>query len=248
MILNTSRLKGSSAIQHRCHALGRDLVGLRQQMGVGVEHGRRVVAEPRRDDVDRDAGSQRQGRGGVAKSVQRTGRDTGCLAVARKPVGEPVGMNRPAELVAEDQVAVAVGRSATSRSSSCVSRWRSSAATDSESSAILRRERDDLGEPKLTPPLTRDQLLLDREPGAVEVERPRGERRAARRGASRWSRPAAMPRADDRRQRGRGSARDLWPCTPCRARERVGGSASWAGLRTNRSTRTASPSARERTA
>jgi hypothetical protein len=69
-------------------------------VGVGREHGLRVVTEPGRDDVDRDAGRQRQRRGPVAQDVERPGRNAGVLAVALEPVREPVRVDRATELIA----------------------------------------------------------------------------------------------------------------------------------------------------
>ena len=78
-------------------------------MRVGREHGLRVVAKPSGDDVHGDAVGQRQGRGRVAQDVKRSRLDPGCLAVAPEPFGEPLGMDRAAELVRENEVPVLVG-------------------------------------------------------------------------------------------------------------------------------------------
>lgn len=66
--------------QHRRDPLGDQLVGLRQQVGVGLQDLLGSVAEAGADDVDRYARRERQCRCRVAECVQRP---TGILAALR---------------------------------------------------------------------------------------------------------------------------------------------------------------------
>ena len=143
---------GSSAIQHRRHALGRDLVGLRQQVGVGREHRLRVVTEPCGHDVDRDAGGERQRRGGVPQRCEACRPGSRPPAVFREPLSERVGLIGPPSRRRRRDLGPGRRRSAKSRSSSWASRCASSASRVSGSSAIVRRDRADFGGPKLGPP------------------------------------------------------------------------------------------------
>jgi hypothetical protein len=76
---------------------------------VGSEHGLRIVAEPGRDDVNRDALRQRERRGGVAKNVECPGRESGRLAEGGELLREPLWVDRSSERVGEDEISVVVG-------------------------------------------------------------------------------------------------------------------------------------------
>jgi hypothetical protein len=89
--------------------LGRYLIRGREQVRVGGEHGLRVVPEPRGDDVDRDAGRQRQRRARVAQDVERPRGDARRLAVPPEPVGEPLRVDRLSEPICEHEIPVGVG-------------------------------------------------------------------------------------------------------------------------------------------
>jgi hypothetical protein len=98
---------------------------------------------------------------------------------------------------------------AKSRSSSCVARCSRSTRTLPGSSAIVRRERDDLGRPKLTPPRvgTRSGRRPPRPPVLGPPVRPRGglpprpERGAAVDAGARGRAPRRQPDADPERDR-----------------------------------------------
>ena len=60
-----------------------------------------IVAQPRRDYVDGNALRERERRGRVAQGVQGSSGEAGRLPLLPKPPGEPMRVNRAAELVAE---------------------------------------------------------------------------------------------------------------------------------------------------
>jgi hypothetical protein len=193
--------------QRRRHALGGYLIGLRQQVGVGREHGLRVVSEPCRDDVHRDAARQHQRRRGVPQRVRRPGRDPRGPAMASEPLRERVWPDQAAELVGEDQVVILVvacgraraagprgGRPTRPRS---LSRVRS-CAVSAPTSAVRTWTRRGSAQVAAAPRASRC-----RDPA------PATSGRAARRAAFRsWPRAATAHRGD-RRRRARGSAEVL---------------------------------------
>ena len=78
-------------------------------MGIGRERGRRIIPEPSRDDMQRDAGGQRQGCRAVSEDVQRPGRNPGRLAVLLEPLREVLRLNRATELIGKHEVLVVIG-------------------------------------------------------------------------------------------------------------------------------------------
>jgi hypothetical protein len=84
---------------------------------IGSEHRLGRVSESRSDDVDGDAAGQRQGRRCMSEDVKAPSGDPGGLAVAPEPLGEPLRVNRAAELVGKDEILVDVGIAAKARSS-----------------------------------------------------------------------------------------------------------------------------------
>ena len=84
----------------------------------------------------------------------------------REPFGQPLRVDRSAELVGEDQVKVLhKRRAAKSRSANWTSRCSRSASTVSASSAIVRRERPRLRRTEADPASGRDELLGDLQAG-----------------------------------------------------------------------------------
>lgn len=81
-------------------------------MGVGAQHGLRIVPESACDDVQRHRrdGRERERRARMPEDVQGAGWDASRLAMTRKPFSQALGMNGTAELVAEDEIMVLVGR------------------------------------------------------------------------------------------------------------------------------------------
>lgn len=61
-------------------------------MRVGLEDGLRSIADPGRDDVNRDATRECVRRMGVTEDVKRSGRDAGGLAVTQERFGQRVGL------------------------------------------------------------------------------------------------------------------------------------------------------------
>jgi hypothetical protein len=71
----------------------------RQQMGIGLEDRLRSVAEPSRNDVKGNAVRQPQARMCVPEDVQRSGEQSGRLAVLRERCRELLRMDWSTELV-----------------------------------------------------------------------------------------------------------------------------------------------------
>jgi hypothetical protein len=99
---------GALTGEHRGHPLGRQLVRMRQQMRVGREDRVRVVSEASGDDADGDTFCERESGRSVTEGVERPGGDARCLAAQSEPAGEPMRVDRPAELVCKHEVAVDV--------------------------------------------------------------------------------------------------------------------------------------------
>ena len=191
---------------------------------------------------------QRQRRRRVPQRVQAPGRDAGGLAVLAEPLREPLRVDRPAERVGEHEIAVDVGGPAKSRSRSCVSRCARSMSTVTGSSATVRRDRADFGGPNVAPPRVGTSCCSTEQPRAVEVERaPRqaGELAAAHPGRRREP-PERASRSSATCSRNRRSSPAVHACA--RLPPRDGGSAMRATLRGTRPHRSASRSARPRTA
>jgi hypothetical protein len=70
---------------------------------VGVEDSGGRVPEPSGDDMDRHTAGQRQRRMRVPQGVQSASRDISRRAMPAEPFSEPLRVNRPAELIAENR-------------------------------------------------------------------------------------------------------------------------------------------------
>ena len=134
-----------------------------------------VVTEPGGHDVDGDAARQRHRRRRVPERVQRTGREPVVVAVLAEPLGEPRRVDVIAELVAEDEVVVPVRRSGEGAlgelhvtvDAQRLNRDGVERDCAAAPGRLRRAERDAA--------TGRDQLLLDGEACALQVQRPPGE-------------------------------------------------------------------------
>ena len=91
--------------EQRRHPLGRLSVRRGQQVRVGVEHRGGIVAQAGGRDVARNPAREQVRRVGVAQGVQRPGGETGRLPLLAEPRGEPLRVDRAAELVADTKSA-----------------------------------------------------------------------------------------------------------------------------------------------
>jgi hypothetical protein len=161
--------------KHRCHLLGGFAIGARQQMRIAIEHGTWVVPEAGGDDVNGDSMHEHQSRGRMPERVQSPARDLCPPTQLPKAVGEPLGADRAAELVAIDKIPVLIGIAG-------------ERALDELPLAVLDKsgnrsgvERDHacatfgFGRAKRASSLTGDELLRDCERARLGVERAPGE-------------------------------------------------------------------------
>ena len=178
-----------------------------------------------------DALGQRERRRRVAQDVQRPGRDRRLPSGAGEPLGQALRVDRPAELVAEHEVAVLVRRHpARSRSSSWPRGGRSAPPPSRYRARSCAGDVRYLGGPKLPPPTVGSSCWLTASRAASgssarQVTPASSPRRIPVVAASRQRTPVRSPR------HGRGSGPPRSPSTPRPRLLRSGGSVSRATLR-----------------